>query len=372
MRIFSLIVVSAVCLGFAGPAGAADEDLLGTWIVKEQTRGPERVYTLTIAASGGTWAGEGGSSELSDFKIEDGRVTFSRSVNRRGQESSIEYSASIVDGNLLGTLASAQGESEFRAQRMPEPERLAIEARKAAISQLEPCSVLAVFAHPDDETFATGTFAKLSAKGECVQLVYTTSGDAGGDQSGRGLSGAELAEEREREMHNAADVLEVSTEPLFLRYPDGQVYERWNEVLRNVQSIIEKTRPSVVVTFGPDGYYGHADHLAIGQIAERAFDDSGTPSHLLHVAISRSKNDVIVKAGGGSRYKPVADKFITYTVNVRKQLKQRVAAMEAHRTQFDDRTVVQYRLLASMTGTEEFVEVRHPGETGTLLDLFSD
>ncbi len=244
-------------------------------------------------------------------------------------------------------------------------------ARNTAIAELEPCDVLAVFAHPDDETFASGTFAKLSASGSRVQLVYTTSGDAGGDRTGRGLSGGVLAEEREAEMRGAAEALELATEPLFLRFPDGQVYDYWDEVLENVQSIIAKTSPSVVITFGPDGYYGHADHVAISQITGRAFDDSGTPSHLLHVALSRSTNDIIVKAGGGSIYKPVADKFITYTVDVRGQSGNRVGAMASHKTQFDESTVGQFRMLAAIRGREEFVEVRHSGETGALSELFA-
>lgn len=243
--------------------------------------------------------------------------------------------------------------------------------RIVAIAELEACDVLVVFAHPDDETFALGTLARLSAKGERVQLAYATSGDAGGDLTNRGLSGPALGAEREQEMRNAAIALELATEPLFLRYPDGQVYDHWNEVLESVRAIIAKTNPKVVITFGPDGYYGHADHVAISQIAARAFDDSGTPSHLLHVAISRSTNDLIVRLGGGSSYKPVADKYVTYTVKVRDQLEKRVGAISSHKTQFDEKTVAQFRMLATITGTEQFVEVRHSGETGALSELFA-
>jgi len=246
------------------------------------------------------------------------------------------------------------------------------DAREKAIAALEPCDVLGIWAHPDDETFASGTFAKLSAKGKRVLLVYATSGDAGRDRTDRGLSREALGQQRELEMRNAAKAIELPTEPLFLRYPDGKVYDYWGEVLANVRSIIEKTTPSVVVTFGPDGYYGHADHIAIGQIAGRAFDDSGTPSHLLHVALSRSTNNIIVSAGGGNRFKPVADKFITYKVDIKGHVNNRVGAMQSHKTQFDERTVAQMRQLLALTRQEEFVEVRHPGEAGLLSELFSE
>ncbi len=246
------------------------------------------------------------------------------------------------------------------------------EAREKAIAALESCDVLGVWAHPDDETFASGTFAKLAAKGKRVLLVYATSGDAGRDRTNRGLSGESLGQEREQEMRNAAKALELSTEPLFLRYPDGKVYDYWDEVIGSVRSIIAKTSPAVVITFGPDGYYGHADHIAVGQIAGRAFDDSGTPSHLLHAALSRSTNNIIVRAGGGNRFKPVDDKFITYKVDIKGHVNNRVGAMQAHKTQFDERTVAQMRQLLALTHKEEFVEVRHPGKAGLLSELLSE
>jgi LmbE family N-acetylglucosaminyl deacetylase len=56
------------------------------------------------------------------------------------------------------------------------------------IASLAPVDILAVFAHPDYETFASGTFTKLSANGQRIQLVYATSGHAGGDLTGQGLT----------------------------------------------------------------------------------------------------------------------------------------------------------------------------------------
>jgi len=371
MRKLRLTLVWMVTLGIAGQAGA-DANFVGMWIVKQEIRGQERESILTIKKDSGTWAGPRGTSDLAEVKIDDDTLTFTRTVSQRGEDFSSGHTATVIDDTLHVTMTSPQGDSDFTATRIPEAVRRAIEARESAIAALKRCDVLAVFAHPDDETFAAGTFAKLSANGERVQLIYTTSGDAGGDRTDQGLSGAALAAERENEMRASADVLEVSAQPLFLRYPDGFVYENWDKVVENVQAIIEKTQPKVVITFGPDGYYGHADHLAIGQITERAFDASGASSHLLHVAISRSRNDFIVKVGGGSRYKPVDDKFITYTVDVRKHSQQRVAAMEAHKTQFDDRTIGQYRMLVGLKGFDEFVEVRHPGQSGLLAELFAE
>lgn len=246
------------------------------------------------------------------------------------------------------------------------------DSNDAMIQSLEPADILVVFAHPDDETFATGTFTKLSANGKRIQLVYATSGDAGGDRTGQGLKGDALGRHRESEMVQASQILNVSAEPLFLRYPDGFVRDNWDSILADVESIMQQTQPEIVITFGPDGYYGHRDHLAISQIAERAFDGLGISSNLLHVAIPRSLDNLIVQAGGGSRYNPVEDKYITYIVNVRGQIEQRIGAMEAHASQFDDQTIGQMRTLGTATGIEGFVEVRNLGESGTLSTMFAE
>lgn len=244
-------------------------------------------------------------------------------------------------------------------------------SKDSMIESLERADILAVFAHPDDETFASGTFTKLSANGQRIQLVYATSGDAGGDLTGQGLEGDALGRHREREMMQAARILKVSAEPLFLRYPDGFVGDNRDSILADVESIMQQTQAKVVVTFGPDGYYGHRDHLAISQITERAFDGLGISENLLHVAIPRSLDDLMVKAVGGSPYKPVDDKYITYMVNVRAQIEQRIGAMKAHASQFDEQTIGQMRSLGTASGIEGFVEVRNLGESGTLAGIFT-
>lgn len=284
MRFLKATLLLFLSVTISVAASAEEGGILGVWIVKEETRRGEQEYTLTLSDDGGTWEGGRGSSEISDLTIGENVLSFSRAMSRGGEETVLKYTSKLVDGMLVGTIASAQGEREFTASRIPESVLQAREDRKVAIAALETCDILGVFAHPDDETFAIGTFAKLSANGKRIQLVYATSGDAGGDQTGQGLTGDALAKYREGEMNAAADVMNVSASPLYLRYPDGFVRDHWDDVLGDVQSIMEKTAPKIIVSFGPDGYYGHSDHLAIGQIAERAFDELGSASHLLHVA----------------------------------------------------------------------------------------
>jgi LmbE family N-acetylglucosaminyl deacetylase len=274
---------------------------------------------------------------------------------------------SILTALLIATCLPVANLHLIAHAELPVPD-----SRDKMIASLAPVDILAVFAHPDDETFASGTFTKLSANGQRIQLVYATSGDAGGDLTGQGLKGEALAKHREAEMRQASRILKVSAEPLFLRYPDGFVRDNWGRILADVGSIMQLTKPKIVVTFGPDGYYGHSDHLAISQITERAFDDLGISSNLLHVAIPRSLDNLIVQSAGVSRYKPVDDKYITYKVNVRDQIEQRIGAMKAHASQFDDQIIEQMRSLGTATGIEGFVEVRNLGQAGTLSTIFTE
>jgi LmbE family N-acetylglucosaminyl deacetylase len=78
------------------------------------------------------------------------------------------------------------------------------------------------------------------------------------------------------------------------------------------------------------------------------------------------------ESAGSSRYNPVDDKHITYLVNVRGQIEQRIGAMKAHASQFEEQTIEKMRSLGTTTGLEGFVEVRNLGESGTLLKIFTE
>jgi LmbE family N-acetylglucosaminyl deacetylase len=136
--------------------------------------------------------------------------------------------------------------------------------------------LMAVFAHPDDESLGVGgTLAKYAADGVEVALVTATRGDAGrynGQRTGEpGHPGQEaLGKMREAELRAAAAVLGVR-EVSVLDYRDGQL-DRADprEVIGRIVAELRRFRPQVVLTFGPDGAYGHPDHIAISQFTTAA------------------------------------------------------------------------------------------------------
>jgi LmbE family N-acetylglucosaminyl deacetylase len=141
---------------------------------------------------------------------------------------------------------------------------------------------MAVLAHPDDESMALGgTLARYAAEGVEITVVCATRGDAGRYGSERGkLPPEELGRIRSLELRDATRVLGVR-DVHFLGYRDGQLDQA--EPAAAVRKIVEhvrRARPQVVVTFGPDGLYGHPDHIAISQLTTAAVAAADDPRYV--------------------------------------------------------------------------------------------
>jgi LmbE family N-acetylglucosaminyl deacetylase len=132
--------------------------------------------------------------------------------------------------------------------------------------------MLAVLAHPDDESLGFGgALAKYSAGGVETYLVTATRGERGRFGAlGKGCDPVEVGRCREAELRAAAAVLGIR-EVTLLNYPDRGVDQvEAATAIHDVVSQIRRIQPDVIVTFGPDGAYGHPDHIAISQFTTAA------------------------------------------------------------------------------------------------------
>ena len=149
-------------------------------------------------------------------------------------------------------------------------------------------TLLAVTAHPDDETFGMGgTLALYANRGVDVQLICATRGEAGEVEVER-LKGFEsIGQLREHELACAAKILGLSYIH-FLGYrdsgmpgsadnnhPRALIRVPLDELARSVATIIREIKPQVVLTFDPLGGYQHPDHIAIHKATVRAFNLAG-------------------------------------------------------------------------------------------------
>lgn len=142
--------------------------------------------------------------------------------------------------------------------------------------------LMAILAHPDDEALGFGgILAKSAAEDIATFLVTATLGERGwsGDESEYpGLEA--LGRTREMELHSAARVLGLRSVDL-LRYIDGDL-DRADpvEVVARIVRLLRRIRPHVVVTFAPDGCYGHPDHIAISQFTTAAIIEAASLDYL--------------------------------------------------------------------------------------------
>ncbi len=141
---------------------------------------------------------------------------------------------------------------------------------------MRPYRLMAVLAHPDDESLGFGgTLARYAADGVDVFVLTATRGERGGYQGHwrddpRHPGPSALASIREAELRAAADALGVR-EVSILDYGDGQLDSAdAQQAIAEIAGHLRRIRPDVVITFGPDGAYGHPDHIAISQFTTAA------------------------------------------------------------------------------------------------------
>jgi LmbE family N-acetylglucosaminyl deacetylase len=132
--------------------------------------------------------------------------------------------------------------------------------------------LMCVLAHPDDESNGTGgILARYAAEGVQTYLVTATRGEHGWFGDSTDYPGPEaLGKTREAELVCAAEVLGLR-EVRFLDYVDGELdMASPADAVAKIVGHLRRVRPHVVVTFPPDGAYGHPDHIAICQFTNAA------------------------------------------------------------------------------------------------------
>lgn len=138
--------------------------------------------------------------------------------------------------------------------------------------------LMAVFAHPDDESCGPGgTLARYAARGVEITLVCATRGELGGEPSPHKRPDPQLAELRAQELRAACHALRLAR-CLVLDFPDGHLQAHIAALERRTVQLIRTFRPQVVLTFDPESDHGGPDHQAVGQATAKAFWAAGEPA----------------------------------------------------------------------------------------------
>lgn len=240
----------------------------------------------------------------------------------------------------------------------------------------EPPRLVVVVAHPDDETFGTGSvLLHAAATGAATTVICATRGEAGEVTPGSGVDPANLATVREAELRRAATQLGV-TRVEVLGFGDSDMSGPAGpatlvgadpaDVRDAVRAVLLDVRPDVVVTL--DAGDGHRDHAAIRDATLAAVDAAGLaftrvylhclPSSLMdrwvaHMASSDPSWQHLELGALGT-----PDEQVTTEIDTRGHLADRVAAMAEHRSQRSPYEGLPQELFEAFLTREHLIRVR--------------
>lgn len=152
--------------------------------------------------------------------------------------------------------------------------------------------ILAVFAHPDDETTVSPVLARYAREGARVYLAIATKGEKGTNEHAGIPAGEPLAKVRREEIACACKQLGIEP-PILFELNDGELGAITNPLGQNIQTVadnveklIAKLNPQVVITWGPDGGYGHPDHRLVSEAVTQVIQSSGTSPKLVYPGLT--------------------------------------------------------------------------------------
>ena len=170
--------------------------------------------------------------------------------------------------------------------------------------------VLFIYPHPDDETFANANLISLLVTKKIkTKIVCLTKGEASTLRFGIGDN--DLVAAREIEFRHVMEYLKVSNYEI-LDLPDGKL-ELLSNLDKLVAQIIVGYNPTHVITYEPDGIYGHPDHIALTKIVVSKKNISNY--QLIYSTVSqkyKSSKDALAMAKEPSKIKPMKANTILY------------------------------------------------------------
>lgn len=254
-----------------------------------------------------------------------------------------------------------------------------------AAPRLDGDVVLAVFAHPDDESLACGgTLALLAAAGARVVVMCASHGERGSDIGP--VRNDALGRARAVEMREAVEELGIA-ELRLLSHPDGDL--RWAEVAdfnAEIVLFLRRHPNASVVTFGEDGLYWHADHIGVHERVLTAVTSLGDQAPPLYfVTMPTGVMPEIVQMAKARGWTPPMKGFWslvpesfglharphTIAIDVRAHVARKLSAILAHRSQMGSDHPLADLTPADASrwlGTEFFRRADIPGRPGTVLE----
>jgi len=212
--------------------------------------------------------------------------------------------------------------------------------------EMDKISLLAIFAHPDDETFRCGgVLALLAQRGVSIHVLTFTTGQAGSCGDPPICTPNKLGIIRTEELFCACRALGLEV-PILLDYSDGELSKvHQEEGVAQIITHLHKIRPQVLLTWPPHGLSGHPDHQAVSRWTLEAFQQSVLAGYheltsLYYLAFPSS----LAKKFGISQLHTMPDSEVTISVNIESVWEEKIAAINCHHTQIGQTPILHASL----------------------------
>ena len=246
-----------------------------------------------------------------------------------------------------------------------------------------PRTLLVVFAHADDEAPIAPILARYAREGVRVHMLIASDGSAGGRprevRPDSNPGGQELARVRAEEARCAAQALGITQPLIQLGFPDGKLGDYVGDrsllyrLTGKIAEEMQRLRPDAVVTWGPDGGYGHPDHRMVSNIVTQLLRARapGVPERAFYMNLQADAiRAMYPQRGAPPLLIPEAKYFTVRVPFAAEDLAAAKRSMLCHRTQFTEAVAARvFPLMEKSWGGAVLLIPASGGAGGT--DLFS-
>lgn len=244
-------------------------------------------------------------------------------------------------------------------------------------------TALVFIPHPDDESYSFGGLLALLARADWrIEVHCATYGEHGERHDGGLATPNALAETREQELEASCNVLGAEP-PHFWGLPDGELHLHSGEQQR-IARLLQQRAPDLILALGPDGAYGHPDHLALHRWVVEAWDQFGRPCPLLFPAFPPGlfipQYEKCVASGimgdpPAIGRADIGSAQAHYTVNIEPVRLIKRASVAAHRSQLpggEPEAMFPAPIIESLLEQERYIDARgaRVSAVATLLSTF--
>lgn len=228
-----------------------------------------------------------------------------------------------------------------------------------------PRTLLAIFAHPDDEATVAPVLAKYAAEGVTVYLAIATDGRYGVTDHAKIPAGDSLAAVREEEAKCAAEKLGIQP-PIFFKLHDqlkmglgmAAIDGELNVMRERVKDLFISLKPDVVITWSASGWTGHHDHRLVSTVVTEVFQTQkrDKPAQLYYSAIPSGNFPI----NGPLDLATVDSTFLPIKISISgADYEKALASWHCHKSQYTPETIegMHQLLTSSLKGTAYFMSV---------------